>query len=93
MDYQMSLDEMRDQAGPDVKDIIFQTIPGTTITICALILQNNFSVVGKSACVNPDMFDKDIGEYWAFNDAMHNVGQFIGFRMCDVRFGTDGQYV
>lgn len=63
----------------------FTVVPGTTTTICALTLINGFTFIGKSACVNPEMFDAELGQKYAAEDAIRQIGEFIGWRMADRR--------
>ncbi|MGO7508905.1 Gp49 family protein [Rhizobium ruizarguesonis] len=39
----------------------YHAFPGTTLTVCALTLQNGFQVTGESAAASPDNFDEEIG--------------------------------
>lgn len=71
--------------GPEFQKVWFTVVPGTTTTVCALTLTNGFTVLGKSACVNPAMFSEELGRKYAAEDAIRQVGEFIGWRMCDQR--------
>ena len=39
---------------------------GTTVTVCVITMRNGFTVVGKSACANPDNFEEALGEKLAW---------------------------
>jgi hypothetical protein len=67
----------------DVAD--FHRFPDTTVTVCCLQLKNGFTVIGKSACANPDNFDPELGKELAFDDALQKVYTFIAFRLCDAK--------
>lgn len=69
----------------DYKAHQFVRIPNTTVTICAITLTNGFVLVGKSACVNPDNFNAELGEKYAAEDALLQFGPFFGWRECDRR--------
>lgn len=58
---------------------------GTTVTVCVISLQNGFTVVGKSACANPDNFDPALGQELAYDDAKQQIYSLIAFRLCDVQ--------
>ena len=58
---------------------------GTTVTVCVIQLQNGFTVVGKSACANPDNFDEELGRSLAFDDAKQGIYTLLAFRICDVQ--------
>lgn len=55
----------------------------STVTVCLVYLRNGFTIVGQSACVNPDNFDKALGQELAFEDAKQQVYRFLAFRMLD----------
>ena len=49
----------------------FCIIPNTTTTICAAVHPNGFKLaLGESACVCPENFNVESGQYWAKEDAM-----------------------
>lgn len=54
-------------------------------TICALELRNGFTIVGKSACVYPELYDEDKGRELARKDAIRQVWPLLGFRLADKR--------
>jgi hypothetical protein len=65
----------------------YHRFPGTTLTVCCITLTNGYSVVGHSACVHPAMFNGDMGERLAFDDARRKVFDMLAFRMRDVIYG------
>jgi len=62
-----------------VKSTAYYVFPGTTTTLCCLTLRNGYTVIGKSACVSPENFDKEIGKKIALNDALTQVWQLEGY--------------
>ena len=36
-------------------------VPGTTTTVVAITLDNGYTVIGHSACIDPAQFDPDLG--------------------------------
>jgi hypothetical protein len=62
-----------------IKYAEYWQVTNTTTTVCAMILQNNYVVIGKSACISMSDFDKTIGEQLAFNDARNKVWDLLGF--------------
>lgn len=50
-------------------------------TICIVELNNNFQVVGTSACVDKENFDEDIGKEWAFRKAIDKIEELEGYRL------------
>ena len=53
------------------------------LTICVLVLDNGFTVVGKSACASPENFDAEIGRQVARRNALNEVWSLLGFRLRD----------
>ena len=59
----------------------FLVIPGTTTTVCILTLINGWNATGESACVDPENFDKTLGENAARERAMGKVFELEGYLM------------
>lgn len=57
--------------------------PGTTVTECLITLDNGFSVTGQSACVDPAMFERKLGERLAYDDAFNKIWQLEGYRLAE----------
>lgn len=55
------------------------------LTLCVLELRNEFTVVGKSACVYPEIYNEDKGRQLARADAVSQVWPLLGFRLADRR--------
>lgn len=56
---------------------------GKKTTVVLITLKNGFEITGTSACVNPNDFDKQIGEHFALVDALDKLDGFVGFaRQC-----------
>jgi hypothetical protein len=51
------------------------------LTICVLVLKNGFTVVGKSACADPAIFDAEIGKKVAREDAVRQVWPLLGYEL------------
>lgn len=49
------------------------------LTLCILVLNNGFTIVGKSACADPNKYDDQIGRKLAYADACKQVEPFLGF--------------
>lgn len=64
-----------------VKRVGYHRVPDTTTTICVLVLQNGFVVIGKSACVDAAKFNAELGEKYAREDAMRQARYHVGFWM------------
>lgn len=60
------------------KDFI---IVGNKTTICTLTLVNKFEVVGQSACIDVANFDKELGEKFAYEQALEKLFEFQAYHM------------
>lgn len=49
------------------------------LTFCVLVMQNGFTVVGKSACASPENFDAELGKKIARQDAVDQVWPLEGY--------------
>ena len=54
-------------------------VDNTTVTICAMVLKNGFTVVGKSAAVSMENFDSELGEKIAYDDAREQIWSLEGY--------------
>lgn len=57
----------------------YHVFPGTTLTVCALTLQNGFNVVGESAAASPANFDQEIGRKIARENARQKIWALEGY--------------
>ena len=62
-----------------IKEVAYYRFPGTTLTVCALTLQNGFSVTGESAAASPENFNEEIGKKIAFGMARDKIWAFEGY--------------
>lgn len=51
------------------------------LTICVLVLQNGFSLVGKSAPADPANFDAEAGRRFAYDDALRQLWPLEGYAL------------
>ena len=51
------------------------------ITCCVLVLDNGFTIHGKSACVDPASYNKEVGEHWALEDAISQVWPLLAYQL------------
>ncbi|MFD1034145.1 Gp49 family protein [Sphingomonas hankookensis] len=54
------------------------------LTICILVLQNGFTIIGKSAPASADNFDAALGEKLAYEDAVRQVWPLMGYALRQV---------
>lgn len=50
-------------------------------TVISYRLPNGFSVLGRSACVDPANFDPELGRKYAYEDALSQLWQLEGYRL------------
>lgn len=51
------------------------------LTFCVLVLQNGFTVVGKSACASPENFDAELGRKIARQNAVSEIWPLMGYEL------------
>lgn len=74
------------QALMDRVEFHYQVIAGTTTTLCLALLDGKFSLaIGKSACVDPRLFDAKHGQEIAFKEAhamaTNKLWELEGYRL------------
>lgn len=50
-----------------------------SLTVCIIVLDNGFVVVGKSAPASPANFDAALGQKLAYDDAVRQIWPLLGF--------------
>ncbi len=65
-----------------IKDTTFAKMEDTT-TICRITLDNGYTVNGFSACVNPENYNKEIGEKIAYDNAYRELWPLFGFILAE----------
>lgn len=64
----------------------YLNIPGSTTVICYLTMQNGFTVLGQSACVDPKEYNVALGEKYAYEDAVEKIWQLEGYLLAERRY-------
>ncbi len=49
------------------------------LSICILVMQNGWTVIGKSACAAPENFNAELGRKFAYEDAIRQVWPLEGY--------------
>ena len=62
-----------------IKEIKYHVVPGTTVTICSLILINKYVVNGESAAASQANFNEAIGKEIAYNNARDKIWAVEGY--------------
>lgn len=61
-----------------IKDVSYQRY-GDTGTLCVLTLQNGYTVTGTSGCIDPTIFNEDIGQRVAYDNAFNKLWEILGY--------------
>ena len=69
-----------------IKEELYYVFPGTTTTICCLILQNGFTVTGESAAASPANFNEEIGRKIARDSARNKIWALEGYLLKQALF-------
>ncbi len=59
----------------------YHIFPNTTMTVCALTLQNGFIVIGESAAASPENFNAEIGRKIARDNARNKIWALEGYAL------------
>jgi hypothetical protein len=62
-----------------IKYVEYWVVPNTTTTVCAMILQNNYVLIGTSAAVSMANFDQEIGRNIAYGNAREQIWHLEGY--------------
>lgn len=74
-----------------IKNKEFHMFKGTRHIACCLTMHYGYTVVGESACADPDKFDVALGQHYAQEDAERKVGELLAYEQaCKLTYG--GQY-
>ena len=71
----VTLSAMQDK----IKHVSYALLPETTTTICIMTMTNGFVVLGTSACADPAMFNKALGEQYSYSDAIDKLWPLEGY--------------
>ena len=66
-----------------IKHEQYYAFPGTTMTVCALTLNNGYIVIGESAAASLDNFDEAIGRKIARDNARNKIWALEGYLLRD----------
>ena len=51
------------------------------LTVCLVVLDNGFTIIGKSAPASADNFDEPLGQRLAYEDAVRQIWPLMGFAL------------
>lgn len=69
-----------------VKYCEYWQVPNTTVTVCAMVLMNNYVVVGKSAAASMENFDEELGRKIAYDNAREQIWALEGYLLKQILF-------
>lgn len=69
-----------------VKMTIYQRLEGTTTTVCQITLENGFTLIGTSGCVDPKNYNQALGEKYAYEKAFEQLWALEGYLLRQRRF-------
>jgi hypothetical protein len=69
-----------------VKSSTYTRLPDSTTTVCQITLENGYTLVGTSACVDPASFNQAIGEKIAYDNAFEQLWSLEGYLLKQRRF-------
>lgn len=69
-----------------IKSVDYFVLPNSTTTICSITLDNEYSVRGESACVDPRNFNMEIGRSIAYRNAFDKLWALEGYLLAERRF-------
>lgn len=62
-----------------IKSEDYHVFHNSMLTVCCLTLQNGFNVIGTSACVSPENFNKKLGEEISRRNAREQIWALEGY--------------
>lgn len=57
--------------------------PLKLLSICVLVMNNGFTIIGKSAPASPENFDAALGKTFAYEDAVRQLWPLMGYALRD----------
>lgn len=69
-----------------IKGVTYTRLPDSTTTVCQLTLENGYTVLGTSACVDPANYNQALGEKYAYEKAIDKCWDLEGYLLSERRF-------
>jgi hypothetical protein len=69
-----------------IKGETYLVLPDGRSTLCILELENGYTIIGLSACVDPAEFDLNFGRKYAFEDAVKQIWPLEGYLLAEEIF-------
>lgn len=61
-----------------IKEVSYQRY-GDTGTLYVLTLNNGYTVTGTSGCIDPSIFNEDVGQRVAYDNAFNKIWEILGY--------------
>lgn len=74
-----------------IKKSTYTRLPSGKVTICEITLKNGFTVIGKSAVVDIENFNQQIGEPIAYENAIAQIWQVEGYLLQEKLYQAQNQ--
>lgn len=74
--YRLSKDKLDDA----IRNISYHKFSDTG-TLCVLTLQNGYTVTGESGCIDPTIFNENIGKQIAYDNAYDKLWAILGYNV------------
>ena len=58
-------------------------IPGTTTTVCQLLMVSGFTIIGTSGCVDATKYNQALGEKYAYENAINKAWELEGYLLAE----------
>lgn len=65
-----------------IKNISYHKLD-RTVTVCCITIDNDYVVTGDSACIDENLYNKDVGEEIAFRNAFESLWPLFGFLLAE----------
>lgn len=66
-----------------IRKVDYTVIPGSSVTICSIQLENGYRVQGEAACVAPENFDEELGQKYAYKAAYDKIWALEGYLLAE----------
>lgn len=76
--HRVTLDSIKDKIA---ERVFMRPTIEPTMTVCFLKMSNGFVVIGKAAPADPANFDRELGEKFAFEDAVRQIWPLEGYAL------------
>jgi len=88
-EYFMNGTHVLPDAMPDTNDSRICEHTLRVMTVCFLVVQNGFVVIGKAAPADPANYDRAVGEKFAREDAIRQLWPLMGYALRDKLMAED----